>query len=147
MPRTLPITANHRPSPRSPQPPSAAQLPKRAFSRKRRAASAGAAGGRCTECRAAQRDADEAAIVPAAAAPPALLVIDLNGFLALRSNRQVAVRPHAASFVRWATERFAVSVWSTMALRNIEPVLQRLLEPELAQRLLCVWGGEQTVGT
>ena len=93
-----------------------------------------------------------------------LLVLDVNGLLLDRLNSTsvepgvtpsfvypsalgrhtrfaVFLRPHLASFLRFALTRFVVGVWSTTPMANLQPLLDRALG-EALPAVAFVWGQE-----
>jgi hypothetical protein len=74
-----------------------------------------------------------------------LVVMDLNGTLLHRPNRnsptRFVERPYAREFLRYCVDTFKVVVWSSARPANVTRMCNRLLAPEvIAESVVAVWG-------
>ncbi|KAJ2555588.1 hypothetical protein EV175_002231 [Coemansia sp. RSA 1933] len=73
-----------------------------------------------------------------------LIVLDLNGTLLMRSaprkdkGRIAYSRPHLQEFLKFATENFAVMVWSTAQPHNVNNMVKMMLNP-YHEKFVRVW--------
>ncbi len=81
-------------------------------------------------------------------AQPLLLVIDLNGTLLHRPNRQRAPkefvgRPHAEAFLNYCIKHFWVVIWSSAQPDNVRVMCSKLTTPAAMEGLVAVWGRDR----
>ena len=76
-----------------------------------------------------------------------LLVIDLNGTLLYRPNRNspyhFVERPSTQHFLNYALANFSVMIWSSARPENVERMCDKLFSEGSRQQLVAVWGRDR----
>ncbi len=76
-----------------------------------------------------------------------LLVIDLNGTLLYRPNRNTPFhfveRPSTQQFLDYALANFSVMIWSSARPENVDRMCDKLFSEESRQQLVAVWGRDR----
>jgi hypothetical protein len=76
-----------------------------------------------------------------------LLVIDLNGTLLFRPNRNspqhFIERPSAQHFLNYALANFSVMIWSSAQPGNVDHMCNKLFPQDSRQRLIAVWARDR----
>jgi hypothetical protein len=76
-----------------------------------------------------------------------LLIIDLNGTLLYRPNRNepfhFVERPSTQQFLNYALANFSVMIWSSARPENVDRMCKKLFSKESRQQLVGIWGRDR----
>jgi hypothetical protein len=74
-----------------------------------------------------------------------LVVLDLNGVLAIRKKRTKSYtpRPQLHVFLDYLFANHHVMIWSSGMRENVESIMSRMLSPERQQQLVAIWSRDK----